>query len=197
MSSTKRDYEFRDGKGFWVFGYGSLMWNPGFAFAERRTGFLRGYHRSFCLYSHRYRGTPDKPGLVLGLDRGGCCRGIVYRVTDRNANEARDYLWEREMNPTGEKESSYHPRRVQVFTDKGAVDAVAFVVRRDHPQYAGKLPQERLLQCVMQGEGGRGTCFDYLANTVRHLDELGLTDGPLHDLLRLAQKKSGEHLLKP
>jgi len=197
LSSTKRDYEFQDGKGFWVFGYGSLMWNPGFAFAERRVGFLRGYHRSFCLYSHRYRGTPEKPGLVLGLDRGGCCRGIVYRVTDKNADAARGYLWEREMNPTGERESSYHPRHVQVFTDKGVVDAVAFVVKRDHPQYAGKLPQERLLQCVMQGEGGRGTCFDYLANTVQHLDELGLADGPLHDLLRLAQKKVGEHLLKP
>ena len=81
MSSTKRDYEFRDGHGFWVFGYGSLMWDPGFVFAERHVGMLRGYHRSFCLYSHRYRGTPEKPGLVLGLDRGGCCRGIV-RLSD-------------------------------------------------------------------------------------------------------------------
>jgi cation transport protein ChaC len=192
LSSTKRDYEFRDGHGFWVFGYGSLMWDPGFVFAERHVGMLRGYHRSFCLYSHRYRGTPEKPGLVLGLDRGGCCRGIVYRVAPSREKEARAYLWDREMTL-----NSYQPRHVHVATDRGKVDAVAFVVRRDHQQYAGKLPPERILECVVQGRGGRGTCYDYLANTVRHLDELGLTDGPLHDLLHLAQERAGEHLLKP
>lgn len=195
--SSRRDYEFRDGHGFWVFGYGSLMWDPGFAYAERRVGLLRGYHRSFCLYSHRYRGTPEKPGLVLGLDRGGCCRGIVYRVADGDADAARAYLWEREMNPTGARQSAYHPRRVRVLTDAGTVAAVAFVVRRDHPQYAGKLPQSRLLQCVIEGAGGRGTCYDYLANTVRHLDELGLTDGPLHELLRLARERTGAPLPEP
>ena len=86
MSKT-RDFQFQDGQGFWVFGYGSLMWDPGFDFAEKRVGLLRGYHRSFCLYSHRYRGTPEKPGLVLGLDRGGCCRGMVLRLPDHELRE--------------------------------------------------------------------------------------------------------------
>lgn len=191
MSKT-RDFQFQDGQGFWVFGYGSLMWDPGFDFAEKRTGLLRGYHRSFCLYSHRYRGTPEQPGLVLGLDRGGCCRGIVYRVAPKKARQTWDYLWHREMD-----QYSYQARHVHIATDKGTVDAVAYVVRRDHKQYAGKLSPDETLKCVVQGRGGRGTCFDYLANTVRHLDELGLPDGPLHDLLRLAQEKSGESLLKP
>jgi cation transport protein ChaC len=182
--AAARRYRLEPGRDFWVFGYGSLMWNPGFAYAERRVGLLRGYHRRFCIYSHQYRGTPEKPGLVLGLDRGGCCRGVVYRVHARSAEEAWQYLWEREMN-----RDTYHPRHVHVATDKGTVEALAFVVRREHPQYAGKLPADRLAALVVQGVGGRGTCREYLANTVKHLDELGLTDGPLHDLLKLVEKR--------
>jgi cation transport protein ChaC len=177
-------YKRQPGRDFWVFGYGSLMWNPGFKYEERRVGMLRGYHRSFCIYSHQYRGTPEKPGLVLGLDRGGCCRGVVYRVHAHSADEAWKYLWEREMN-----RDTYHPRRVHIATEGGIVEALAFVVRREHPQYAGKLAMDQLATCVIQGAGGRGTCRDYLANTVKHLDELGLTDGPLHDLLRLVEKR--------
>ncbi|HLF23190.1 MAG TPA: gamma-glutamylcyclotransferase [Burkholderiales bacterium] len=197
MSKTTgaaRDYEIRDGNDFWIFGYGSLMWNPGFDYAERRAGLLWGYHRRFCLFSHRYRGTPDKPGLVLGLDRGGCCRGVVFRVGAAHAREVRDYLWEREMNM-----NSYHARAVEVATDHGPVVAMAFIVRREHPQYAGKLTAEELVQYVVQGAGGRGTCREYLANTVKHLDELGLTDGPLHDLLRVVERRcvAANALLKP
>ena len=168
----------------WVFGYGSLMWNPDFEYEERRIGMLRGYHRSFCIFSHQYRGTPEKPGLVLGLDRGGCCRGMAYRIHAKSAEDARKKLWEREMT-----RNTYHPRQVHVSTDKGVVEALAFVVRRDHPQYAGKLPTETLVRCVMQGAGGRGTCREYLANTVKHLEEMGLDDGPLHDLMKLVEQR--------
>jgi len=197
LSSKKgaaRDYVIQDGRDVWIFGYGSLMWNPGFDYAERRVGLLRGYHRSFCLYSHRYRGTPERPGLVLGLDRGGCCRGVVFRIGAAHAKDVRDYLWEREMN-----QDSYQARAVAIETDQGAVEAMAFIVRREHPQYAGKLPTETLIKCVIQGSGGRGTCREYLANTVEHLDALGLTDGPLHALLRLVDQRcaSANALLKP
>src|ERR1019366_3749592 len=121
----------------WVFAYGSLMWNPDFAFAEARPGFLYGYHRSFCLYSRDYRGTPEYPGLVLGLDRGGSCRGIAYRLPPARVGEMLDRIWAREM--TGQV---YEMRRVRVRTPHDRVAAHACVVRRDSPDYAGRLSLE-------------------------------------------------------
>ena len=126
-----------DGRDLWIFAYGSLMWDPGFPFEEARPALLRGYHRSFCLYSHRYRGTPDKPGLVLGLDAGGACRGIAYRVTARNAQRVLAYLWRREMPMR-----VYACREVKVQLAGRSVLARAFVVRRDHPQYAPDLDRK-------------------------------------------------------
>src|SRR5919199_5933416 len=115
----------RLGCDIWIFGYGSLMWNPGFRHCAAEAGLLRGWHRSFCVYSHRYRGTPERPGLVLGLDRGGSCRGMVFRVSAENVTAAMNYLWEREM--TG---GVYEMREVAVATAAGTVTARAFVVRR-------------------------------------------------------------------
>lgn len=165
--------------GFWVFGYGSLMWNPEFDFAERREALLRGYHRRFCIYSTRYRGTPDNPGLVLGLDRGGACRGIAYRVVPERARDALDYLWEREM-VTG----AYRWKWLNNRTDQGPVPALCFIADPKHPQYAGHLNFEQTLQLIRCGEGRRGPCRDYLANTVAHLDELGIPDRSLHRLMQ-------------
>src|SRR5947207_6363850 len=161
----------------WLFAYGSLMWNPEIAFAEARPGFLHGYHRSFCLYSRDYRGTPERPGLVLGLDRGGACRGIVYRLPPEALGAAIDQVWAREM--AGEV---YRMRPVSVTTPQGRRAAYAFVVRRDRPDYAGRLALDEAARIISVAVGGRGSGRDYLTNTVRHLEELGIADGPLHRL---------------
>jgi len=167
----------------WIFAYGSLMWNPEIAFAEARPGFLHGYHRSFCLYSRDYRGTPERPGLVLGLDRGGSCRGIVYRLPPDRVAETLDRIWSREM--TGEV---YRMRRVAVRTANGPVIAHACVVRRASADYAGRLSLDEAARLLAAAVGGRGTGRDYLANTVRHLDTLGIRDGLLH---RIAARVAG------
>jgi cation transport protein ChaC len=164
----------------WIFGYGSLMWDPGFAYVEAQPALLRGYHRRFCVYSHRYRGTPERPGLVLGLDRGGACKGIVYRVPRADVAPALHYLWEREM-----ANRTYHLREVPLSTPQGAVAAHAFVVDRAHQNYAGRLSLEETARLILQGIGARGPCRQYLENTVCELKKLGLVDGPLH---RLEQK---------
>ena len=161
----------------WLFAYGSLMWNPEMPFAERCPALLRGYHRGFCLYSRDYRGTPERPGLVLGLDRGGACRGIAYRLPPDSLGAAIDRVWAREM--AGEV---YRMRPVSVTTPQGRVAAYAFVVRRDRPDYAGRLSLDEAARIISVAAGGRGTGRDYLANTVRHLEELGIADGPLHRL---------------
>jgi cation transport protein ChaC len=161
----------------WVFAYGSLMWNPEMAFAETRPAVLHGFHRRFCLYSRDYRGTPERPGLVLGLDRGGSCRGLARRLPPDALAAAIDRLWAREM--AGQV---YDMRAVTVATPKGAVAAYAFTVRRDNVDYAGRLPLDRVAAIIAGATGGRGTGRDYLANTVRHLDELGIRDRVLERL---------------
>jgi cation transport protein ChaC len=172
-----------DGRDIWIFAYGSLMWNPGFPFREARPALLRGYHRAFCLYSHRYRGTPEKPGLVLGLDAGGACRGIAYRVAARQTDKVMDYLWKREM-----PHYAYELRHLRVRLTGRVVPAYAFVVRRDHRQYAGRLSDARTAVLICQGHGSRGACTTYLENTVRHLDALGIVDRRLRNLLDRVQK---------
>jgi len=166
----------------WVFAYGSLMWNPEMAFAETRPALLHGFHRRFCLYSRDYRGTPERPGLVLGLDRGGSCRGLARRLPPDALGAAIDRLWAREM--AGQV---YDMRAVAVVTQEGPLAAYAFTVRRDNPDYAGRLSLERMAEIVGNAAGGRGTGRDYLANTVRHLDELGIRDKLLHRLHTLVE----------
>lgn len=166
----------------WVFGYGSLMWNPGFEHEEARPALLHGWHRAFCVYSHRYRGTPERPGLVLGLDRGGSCRGMAFRVAQARAIEALDYLWDREM-----VHGVYRPRILRTATVDGRVECHAFTVDRAHHQYAGGLHEAEMVRLILQGTGLGGHNREYLINTVRHLDELGIGDGPLHRLLALIE----------
>ena len=166
----------------WVFAYGSLMWDPGFAVEEARPALLKGYHRAFCMWSTTYRGTAENPGLVLGLDRGGACRGLAIRIGAHRKAEILDYLINRETPPG---EDVYQFRPVQVaFEDGTRVAAYAFIANRNSAKYAGKLGAEEAARVIVAAAGKRGRCRDYLANTVRHLDELGVADGPLHALLR-------------
>lgn len=168
---------------FWIFAYGSLIWDPGFPFAEARPATLKGYHRAFCLFSTRYRGTPDKPGLVLGLDRGGTCRGIAYRVDPAHGAPTMAYLWDREM-----LSSAYVCKDLPVTMATGTVTARTFVIRREAPNYSGKLSLADTAAYIRQGHGQRGPNRVYLENTVRHLDQLGIPDRRLHLLLRAVQE---------
>ncbi len=171
---------------FWVFGYGSLMWHPGVPHVEVRPALLHGYHRHFCVYSHIYRGTQARPGLVLGLDRGGSCRGLAYRVPAAEGEEVIEYLHGREM-VTG----VYDPRWLEMRTAQGSIQAAAFVVDRRNKQYTGRLPLEAVADLIAQGAGNKGSCLEYLENTVRHLEALGLGDRSLKRLLRLVHERLG------
>lgn len=171
---------------FWVFAYGSLIWRPGFNFEEARPAILRGWHRAMCILSTHYRGCPDAPGLVLGLDRGGSCRGLAYRIAPTNASSVRQYLHEREMI-TG----VYDPRFTPVnLADGRRVPAYVFIAKRSHTQYAGPLSPSAAAALIRQGKGCTGSCRDYLATTVAHLDALGLPDKALHTLLHMVDGKA-------
>jgi cation transport protein ChaC len=159
----------------WVFGYGSLLWNPAFHYTERRPGLVRGWHRRFCLWTPMGRGAPDNPGLVLGLDRGGSCRGIAYRIAACDRETELPLLWRREMVADG-----YHSRWVTVRGEAGDVRAITWVINPKGERYAGKLPMETLARTLATAEGRLGSSRDYLENTVAHLDELGISDRPLH-----------------
>lgn len=168
----------------WVFGYGSLMWRPDFPFREAAPALLRGYHRAFCIYSFHYRGSPERPGLVLGLDRGGACRGRAFRVAKADVAAVCDYLHAREM-VTG----VYVPRMVGIEVGGRRVLAATYLADRSHPQYARKLTPQQTLRYILQGVGVSGSNLDYLESTVAHLDELGIADGPLHELRAMTRRR--------
>ncbi|MEQ9520795.1 MAG: gamma-glutamylcyclotransferase [Parvibaculum sp.] len=170
----------------WVFGYGSLMWRPGFPVKAQFAARLHGYHRSFCVFSHVHRGTPETPGLVFGLDRGGACRGLAFQVDAAHADETRRYLMEREQVTSVYLDVV---RRVRLLDDVAGseerardVEALCFIVDRQHPQYAGKLPFERQVELIAHGSGQSGKNPEYLKNTVAHLDEMGIGDAGLKRL---------------
>jgi cation transport protein ChaC len=157
----------------WVFGYGSLMWRPGFSHAEAVPARLIGAHRALCVYSWVHRGTKERPGLVLGLDRGGSCRGIAFRVEASARDDTIAYLRERELVTSVYREVR---RDVRLLASGETVPALAFVVDRHHEQYAGVLPPERLLDFVRESRGRSGANADYVVSTARHLETLGVHD---------------------
>ncbi len=165
---------------FWVFGYGSLMWRPGFAYTEEAPALLKGLHRSLCVYSHVHRGTPDCPGLVLGLDRGGSCRGLAFRVDDAHREETLAYLRAREQATMVYRETERSLRLLDGSHRR--VRALCYVVDRSHPQYAGVLPLDQQAACVRRGTGKSGENVDYVVNTLDHLAEMGITDHRLEAL---------------
>jgi cation transport protein ChaC len=164
---------------FWVFGYGSLMWKPGFAHAESGPALIRGFHRRLCVYSHVHRGTPDCPGLVMGLDRGGSCHGMAYRVEAANWQETLAYLRAREQVTSVYLEAV---KPVSLMGSGRRVEALTYLVNRKHRQYAGNLSLQQLLSLVKQGEGISGRCTEYIANTLGHLRDMNIHDSRLEDL---------------
>ena len=160
----------------WVFGYGSLMWRPGFEFVSETRARIRGFHRSLCVYSLHHRGTGDLPGLVLGLDRGGSCTGVAFQIAPSKWEATLAYLREREQVSRVYLEAT---RTVEILERGKKVEAVVFIVDRAHPQYAGKLSHAHLLKHVMQGEGKMGHCRDYVMNTLAHLQQMNIRDKTL------------------
>jgi cation transport protein ChaC len=177
-----------DSKDLWVFGYGSLMWRPGFDHLERVPARLIGLHRALCVYSFVHRGTPERPGLVLGLDRGGVCRGIAYRVATASRARTIDYLRAREQVTTVYVETM---RQIELEEHaRRRVRALCYIVDRSHVQYAGRLTLAESLRHVRQGHGQSGPNRDYVLETVRALEALGYRESDLH---LLAQRLIGAH----
>ena len=172
----------------WVFGYGSLMWRPGFPFLRSQPAVLRGYHRSFCIYSHIWRGTVEKPGLVLGLTEGGSCRGVAFEVAPGDRLEVLDYLHDRELGTY-----AYLPLTLPVDLpgEMDPIGAYCFVADTTHPQYAGDLPQAEAVEIIMEASGKGGLNRDYLINTVKELDRHGFAEPQLRALLAEVARRTG------
>lgn len=172
----------------WVFGYGSLIWNPGFDVAERAIARLEGFSRSFCMWSIHHRGTPDDPGLVLALDQDetSACMGMAFQIGGDVAAGLAD-LRERELVSSAYREE----RHTLSLVDGRHIEALTYVVDRDHDQYCGGLELERQAQIIAHAKGGRGPNHEYLTNTAHHLDELGLSDPDLTWLSARVQEITG------
>jgi glutathione-specific gamma-glutamylcyclotransferase len=166
------------GADVWVFGYGSLMWNPAIHVAQSCRAEVTGYHRQFCFTLNLGRGSPDKPGLMLGLDRGGACVGVAHRIAAKDVGSELTILWYREM-----LSGAYKPRWLAAKIDGvGAAKVLAFVIDRTHARYEANIGEDETARRISMGEGILGTNRDYLYRTVKRLRELGVDHGPMHRL---------------
>ncbi|NUJ79600.1 gamma-glutamylcyclotransferase [Methylocystis sp. FS] len=179
-SASPRDEDF------WVFGYGSLMWRPGFDFIDSALAWVHGYHRALCIFSHVHRGTPERPGLVLGLDRGGSCQGVAFKIAGRDRAETIRYLRERELVTSVYLEKTLGVR----FVDGGGAKALAYVVDRTHIQYAGRLPEDEMIRLIAEGVGLNGDNPAYVRNTYEHLLRLDIHDAELAEVVRRLDHQS-------
>ena len=179
----------------WVFGYGSLMWRPGFEFVEQAPARLIGEHRALCVYSFVHRGTPEKPGLVLGLDRGGACRGIAFRVAAKHRAATVAYLRAREQVTSVYREVM---RSVWLENEpRQRVSALAYVVDRGHVQYAGRLSLAEQFRHVQQGRGQSGANREYVISTVKAIEAEGFRDSQMHRLALMLHDDRPLHLHPP
>lgn len=168
------------GQPVWVFAYGSLIWSPMIRFAERRVVRVHGFHRGLYIWSHINRGTPDSPGIALGLDRGGSCQGVAYRLDEGHVTAELSLLWRREMIV-----GSYVPTWVRAASASGRIPAIAFIANRARPTYAGRLDESMLLKVACTAHGQYGSCRQYIVETVASLQRHGIPD---RRLARLAQR---------
>jgi cation transport protein ChaC len=167
----------------YVFGYGSLIWNPAFHFVDKTPALLRGYHRRFCMRMYQGRGTREAPGLMLALDHGGACKGVAFRIAASCVRQELQVLWQREMFG-----GAYNARWVKLSTAAGPVRAVTFVINRRHPRYLPELSLEQTAALIATGCGDLGSCREYLENTIHHLAELGLRDAGLEKIAKTLPK---------
>ncbi|WP_276120424.1 gamma-glutamylcyclotransferase [Pararhizobium qamdonense] len=169
---------------FWVFGYGSLMWNPGFAFADKMTARAFGYRRSLCVRSFVHRGTPQRPGLVLGLYHGGSCRGMAFQVASKDKDDVLSYLRERELV------THVYLERIMpiLLADGRRVAALTYTIDRNHVQYAGALSAEDAAAIVAVSHGKSGPNPEYVVNTLAHLKEIGIRDPWLEDVAAIVER---------
>jgi cation transport protein ChaC len=174
------------GKPIWVFGYGSLIWNPLMEYAERRRARVRGYHRGFYIWSKINRGTPENPGLVLALDTGGSCQGVAYRMHDDRYAAELAILWRREMVA-----GTYMPKWINADIGGETVRAIAFIVNRSKPGYTGRLADEQIVSIARRAHGAYGSCADYLLNTAHSLEAAGIADPRLSRLAKLVAAAGG------
>ncbi|HEY7689533.1 MAG TPA: gamma-glutamylcyclotransferase [Dongiaceae bacterium] len=176
----------------WVFAYGSLIWKPEIPFAEKRIATVRGYHRQFCLRVKRFRGSPEEPGLVLGLEPGGVCRGVAYRLAEAECDGALKKLWARELL-TG----AYVPRWVDAHTEGGVERAIAFTINRTHERYTGRLTDPEAADALARACGHVGSSAEYLMETVAHLEELGIRDERLWRLQQMVAERIAARFPSP
>jgi glutathione-specific gamma-glutamylcyclotransferase len=175
---------WKPGSPFWIFAYGSLMWNPSFAWDARHVAVVRGYHRSFRLWSRLNRGTPENPGLVLTLDRGGSCRGLVYRIPADRVHEEMHGIWKREMTF-----GSYLPKWVNCAVGNDTFRGLAFTVNRQCSGYTGAIPVEVMVQCMASARGRYGPAHEYLFKTMETLHEHGIRDNRVEQLVGLVKAR--------
>jgi cation transport protein ChaC len=173
---------------FWVFGYGSLMWNPGFAFESKMTARAFGYRRSLCVRSWVHRGTQESPGLVLGLDYGGSCRGMAFKVAPKDKTDVIDYLRERELVTHVYKERTMPVK----LADGRRVPALAYIIDRAHVQYAGALSTEEAAATVAVSHGKSGANTEYVMNTLAHLQEMGIRDHWLEEVAATVKRMQAQ-----
>jgi cation transport protein ChaC len=174
-----------DHRNFWLFAYGSLMWKPDFVPLEQRVGLVRGFHRSFCLKTTRWRGTPERPGLMMALQKGGQCRGIVCRLDPATLEDDLMILFRREL---GVKPLNHRRQWVRALTDEGEVSALTFVANPKGMSYAGKLSLDETARMIAQAVGVWGSCAEYIYETIRHLERFGIRDQGLWKLQSLVAR---------
>ena len=172
------------GTPFWIFAYGSLMWNPEFAWDARHVATIRGYHRAFKIWSRINRGTPENPGLVLTLECGGSCRGLIYRISPDRVQEEMSRIWKREMTF-----GSYRPKWLNCVIGEETIKALAFTVNRACTGYAGQVPMEVVVEAIASARGRYGPAYDYLFKTTETLREHGIRDSRVEHLTALVRQR--------
>jgi cation transport protein ChaC len=175
---------WRPGSPFWIFAYGSLMWNPQFTWDARHVATIRGYHRSFRVWSRLNRGTPENPGLVLTLECGGSCRGLVYRIHPDRVQEEMSIIWKREMTY-----GSYRPKWLNCVVGQESIRALAFTVNRACSGYTGAIPEEVMVEAIASARGRYGPAHDYLFKTTETLREHGIRDSRVEHLAGLVKRR--------